>query len=103
MGLCSSKINKTTRSGTETTSNAITTVERQGSGRQRREKDLVSGGEIKEAEQLVGPLVGNGSSESACLYTQQGSKGTNQDAMLVWEVCFSPSLLKEFLFHYDEM
>ncbi|CAN7020979.1 hypothetical protein BRARA_F01123 [Brassica rapa] len=85
MGLCSSKINKTTRSGTETTSNAITTVERQGSGRQRREKDLVSGGEIKEAEQLVGPLVGNGSSESACLYTQQGSKGTNQDAMLVWE------------------
>lgn len=93
MGLCSSKINKTTRNETGTTSAATTTVERQGSGRQRREKDLTSGGEINEAEQLVGRLVGNGSSELACLYTQQGSKGTNQDAMLVWEVCFSPSLL----------
>ena len=27
-----------------------------------------------------------GASESACLFTQQGRKGTNQDAMLVWEV-----------------
>ncbi|KAG2323873.1 hypothetical protein Bca4012_038219 [Brassica carinata] len=86
MGLCSSRINKTTRNETETTSAATTTVERQGSGRRlRREKDLTSGGEINEAEQLVGRIVGNGSSETACLYTQQGNKGTNQDAMLVWE------------------
>lgn len=27
-----------------------------------------------------------GASDSACLFTQQGRKGTNQDAMLVWEV-----------------
>ncbi|CAH8381216.1 unnamed protein product [Eruca vesicaria subsp. sativa] len=85
MGLCSSRINKTTRNETETTSAANTKVERQGSGGIRREKVLVSGGEINEAEQLLGRLVGNGSSELACLYTQQGSKGTNQDAMLVWE------------------
>ncbi|KAJ4915932.1 putative protein phosphatase 2C 6 [Raphanus sativus] len=85
MGLCSSRVNKASRNETETTSAATTTVERQASGRLQREKDLTSGGEINEAEQLVGRLVGNGSTESACLYTQQGSKGTNQDAMLVWE------------------
>ncbi|RRT62631.1 hypothetical protein B296_00042233 [Ensete ventricosum] len=28
----------------------------------------------------------NGATEAACLYTQQGKKGTNQDAMIVWEV-----------------
>ncbi|RWW30782.1 hypothetical protein GW17_00004626 [Ensete ventricosum] len=27
----------------------------------------------------------NGATEAACLYTQQGKKGTNQDAMIVWE------------------
>jgi hypothetical protein len=27
-----------------------------------------------------------GASDAACLFTQQGRKGTNQDAMLVWEV-----------------
>ncbi|KAM2133327.1 hypothetical protein COP2_002603 [Malus domestica] len=34
---------------------------------------------------IPGRLIGNGSSKVACLYTQQGKKGTNQDAMLVWE------------------
>jgi hypothetical protein len=33
-----------------------------------------------------GRMVMNGASKVACLYTQQGKKGTNQDAMLVWEV-----------------
>jgi hypothetical protein len=28
----------------------------------------------------------NGSSQFASLFTQQGKKGTNQDAMVVWEV-----------------
>ncbi|RWW83169.1 hypothetical protein BHE74_00008352 [Ensete ventricosum] len=27
----------------------------------------------------------NGATEAACLYAQQGKKGTNQDAMIVWE------------------
>lgn len=34
-------------------------------------------------------LFVNGSSEVACLFSKQGKKGINQDAMIVWEVCFS--------------
>ncbi|XP_056170580.1 probable protein phosphatase 2C 33 isoform X2 [Syzygium oleosum] len=34
---------------------------------------------------IPGRLFLNGSSETACLFTQQGRKGTNQDAMIVWE------------------
>lgn len=86
MGLCSSKIDKTTRKETGATSTANTTVERQCSWPRRRPRDLNSGGEIDEIQQVGGRIVGNGSSEIACLYTQQGKKGTNQDAMLVWEV-----------------
>ena len=36
---------------------------------------------------VPGRLFLNGSSEVASLFTQQGKKGTNQDAMIVWEVC----------------
>ncbi|XP_010459160.1 PREDICTED: probable protein phosphatase 2C 6 [Camelina sativa] len=87
MGLCHSRIDKTTsRKETGTSSTAVTTAERQSSGRLRRPRDLHSGGQIDEIQQqFVGRLVGNGSSDIACLYTQQGKKGTNQDAMLVWE------------------
>ncbi|XP_059666627.1 probable protein phosphatase 2C 66 [Cornus florida] len=35
--------------------------------------------------QIPGRLFGNGCSSIASLYTQQGKKGTNQDAMIVWE------------------
>jgi len=31
----------------------------------------------------------NGKSRSSCLFTQQGRKGINQDAMIVWEVSVS--------------
>uniref|UniRef100_A0A2P2KST3 Phosphatase 2C family protein n=1 Tax=Rhizophora mucronata TaxID=61149 RepID=A0A2P2KST3_RHIMU len=34
---------------------------------------------------IPGRLVINGSSDIASLFTQQGKKGTNQDAMIVWE------------------
>ncbi|ESQ35193.1 hypothetical protein EUTSA_v10007474mg [Eutrema salsugineum] len=85
MGLCNSRIDKTTKEKTGATSTVATTAESQGSGRRRRPRDINSGGEIDEIKQVVGRLVGNGSSEMACLYTQQGKKGTNQDAMLVWE------------------
>lgn len=30
----------------------------------------------------------NGKSRSSCIFTQQGRKGINQDAMIVWEVSF---------------
>ncbi|KAL1221383.1 putative protein phosphatase 2C 6 [Cardamine amara subsp. amara] len=87
MGLCHSKIDKTTRkeTGATSTTTSTATVERQCSGQRRRPRDLNSAGEIDEIQQVGGRLVGNGSSEIACLYTQQGKKGTNQDAMLVWE------------------
>lgn len=35
---------------------------------------------------IPGRIFLNGSSQFASLFTQQGKKGTNQDAMIVWEV-----------------
>lgn len=37
---------------------------------------------------IPGRLFYNGATELASLFTQQGKKGTNQDAMIVWEVSF---------------
>ena len=34
----------------------------------------------------VGRMCSNGSTSNACVFTQQGRKGINQDAMIVWEV-----------------
>ncbi|CAM6073603.1 unnamed protein product [Sphagnum tenellum] len=34
---------------------------------------------------IPGRMYANGASNTACMFTQQGRKGTNQDAMLVWE------------------
>ncbi|KAI3456725.1 hypothetical protein Pfo_013388 [Paulownia fortunei] len=41
--------------------------------------------EERALHQIPGRLFSNGASRIACLYTQQGKKGTNQDAMIVWE------------------
>ena len=51
-------------------------------------------GELAEDElyDVPGRMFLNGTSEMACLYTQQGKKGTNQDAMIVWEVLVFLSL-----------
>lgn len=48
---------------------------------------LVLGGSVEERllHHVPGRLFGNGSSSIASLHTQQGKKGTNQDAMIVWE------------------
>lgn len=35
---------------------------------------------------VPGRMFLNGSSDVACIFTQQGKKGPNQDAMVVWEV-----------------
>ncbi|KAF2298154.1 hypothetical protein GH714_015947 [Hevea brasiliensis] len=43
------------------------------------------GGDESVLSQIPGRMSMNGASKIACLYTQQGKKGTNQDAMLVWE------------------
>lgn len=42
-------------------------------------------------------LIGNGATNIACLHTQQGKKGINQDAMIAWEVQYLIYCL--FLFH----
>lgn len=39
----------------------------------------------EQLHRIAGRLFLNGSSEVASLFTQQGKKGTNQDAMIVWE------------------
>ncbi|CAA7409556.1 unnamed protein product [Spirodela intermedia] len=39
----------------------------------------------EELQCVPGRMFLNGSSEVACLFTQQGRKGTNQDAMIAWE------------------
>ncbi|XP_055823110.1 probable protein phosphatase 2C 6 isoform X2 [Solanum dulcamara] len=43
------------------------------------------GGEDKGLHHIPGRILGNGATSRACLHTQQGKKGTNQDAMIVWE------------------
>lgn len=51
-------------------------------------KKLPGEGEMTEEElaRVAGRTCANGASAAACLHTQQGRKGTNQDAMVVWEV-----------------
>ena len=45
-------------------------------------------------------LFVNGSSEVASLFSKQGKKGINQDAMIVWEVSFSFFGLYRFIDHW---
>ncbi|PIN01832.1 Serine/threonine protein phosphatase [Handroanthus impetiginosus] len=40
---------------------------------------------FEQLHRMPGRMFLNGSSETASLFTQQGKKGTNQDAMIVWE------------------
>lgn len=52
------------------------------------DRKAVSGGGAEDAEELhfiPGRMLVNGSSEVTSLFTQQGKKGANQDAMIVWE------------------
>uniref|UniRef100_A0A0D6QXW8 PPM-type phosphatase domain-containing protein n=1 Tax=Araucaria cunninghamii TaxID=56994 RepID=A0A0D6QXW8_ARACU len=39
----------------------------------------------EELARIPGRMCMNGSNSMACIFTQQGRKGTNQDAMIVWE------------------
>ncbi|KAF0896577.1 hypothetical protein E2562_025513 [Oryza meyeriana var. granulata] len=43
------------------------------------------GGGRRWEEEAPGRIVGNGAGNVACLFTRQGRKGTNQDAMVAWE------------------
>lgn len=94
MGLCYSVDRTTGKEPGETSSTAETADD--SSGRWRRPRDLKGCGEVEGVQEVSGRLISNGSSEIACLYTQQGKKGTNQDAMLVFEVCFLKYSLQSF-------
>uniref|UniRef100_A0A0E0R7H5 protein-serine/threonine phosphatase n=1 Tax=Oryza rufipogon TaxID=4529 RepID=A0A0E0R7H5_ORYRU len=43
------------------------------------------GGGRRSDEEAPGRIAGNGAGNVACLFTRQGKKGTNQDAMVAWE------------------
>lgn len=55
---------------------------------------------LQHLSSIPNRIVMNGKSRSSCIFTQQGRKGINQDAMIAWEVsillpkfCFSGSIL----------
>ena len=52
----------------------------------------------EELYRTPGRMFLNGSSDIACIFSQQGRKGTNQDAMIVWEVS-SFSLLPDVVIY----
>lgn len=41
---------------------------------------------LNKLPSLPNRIFTNGKSQSSCIFTQQGRKGINQDAMVVWEV-----------------
>ncbi|CAA2987707.1 probable phosphatase 2C 6 [Olea europaea subsp. europaea] len=58
--------------------------------------------EERALHQVLGRLFANGASRIASLYTQQGKKGTNQDAMIVWEnFCTRSSMNTTFCGVFD--
>jgi hypothetical protein len=54
----------------------------------------------RREEEAPGRIAGNGVGNAACLFTRQGRKGTNQDAMIVWEVYMlsTTETLRSFLY-----
>lgn len=49
---------------------------------------------LKHLSSIPNRIFTNGVSRSSCIFTQQGRKGINQDAMIVWEV-------RSFLFVFE--
>lgn len=56
-------------------------------GRNKRRSSRNSSYGDLSLHRIPGRLFANGFNDVASLFTQQGKKGTNQDAMIVWEVC----------------
>lgn len=42
--------------------------------------------DLRHLASVPNRIFSNGKSRSSCVFTQQGQKGINQDAMIVWEV-----------------
>lgn len=59
-------------------------------GRKRNKKtfaDHVS--TLQHLPSIPNRIFTNGKSRASCIFTQQGRKGINQDAMIVWEVSYA--------------
>lgn len=54
----------------------------------RRRRGASAEGQPAELRGAPGRIAGNGACAAASLYTMQGKKGVNQDAMVVWEVYY---------------
>eukprot|EP00257_Ricinus_communis_P021414 XP_015580901.1 probable protein phosphatase 2C 6 [Ricinus communis] len=82
MGSCYSRRIDESGEGEQTTATSAASPKRH-----KWKKKTAGGGRGDESllNHIPGRMSMNGSSKIACLYTQQGKKGTNQDAMLVWE------------------
>ncbi|KAL5735494.1 hypothetical protein ACOSP7_029966 [Xanthoceras sorbifolium] len=93
MGSCYSTIRKKKSSDDAAIDTSTTAgIDKGSSGRWRRKsrdalilKKASADNDAAELHQISGRMFTNASTRIACLYTQQGKKGTNQDAMLVWE------------------
>ncbi|KAK8564055.1 hypothetical protein V6N13_005733 [Hibiscus sabdariffa] len=87
MGGCvstSSRSNCSTRSRGETVSPMCFDIGCCGSNRTKRTfSDHVIG--LQHLPSVPNRIFTNGKSRSSCIFTQQGRKGINQDAMIVWE------------------
>ncbi|XVF23346.1 hypothetical protein REPUB_Repub13aG0030400 [Reevesia pubescens] len=86
---CSKRDDQVTDASTAMTTTTCTLPkkqkQRQGSGRWRKKSSGSVPMDEAELHLASGRMFLNVASNVACLYTQQGKKGTNQDAMLVWE------------------
>lgn len=47
---------------------------------------------VKHLPSIPNRIITNGKSRTSCLFTQQGGKGVNQDAVIVWEVSYASSI-----------
>ncbi|PIN04356.1 Serine/threonine protein phosphatase [Handroanthus impetiginosus] len=102
MGICYSSINGKRKTERESGNDkAETKLKKSGSGDFATFISKLSGGgaaasaavvaEERALQQIPGRLFSNGASRIASLYTQQGKKGTNQDAMIFWENFYTGS------------
>ncbi|KAG8386890.1 hypothetical protein BUALT_Bualt03G0195900 [Buddleja alternifolia] len=53
--------------------------------RHKRSRTTVSSTSLHNLSEVSNRIFTNGKSRSSCIFTQQGLKGINQDAMIVWE------------------
>lgn len=101
MGACVSTSNQNSHSRRSIGEPVIPHLATDFSGQNRSRGKLVEHQVLNLLQHLPsvpGRIFGNGKTKSSCLFTQQGCKGINQDAMIVWEVsCFLCHLNYEFI------